>query len=220
MADTEAAPVFRRVLNLLTRAMRTPVSGSERKSLLVAAQVEMGMCLAHLGREGEAEAAYDKAILLSSEDEGALVARGVFDYKRRTELAVKDFRKAAEQGTRLVWPFLFLAHWSLASRRFNECVSWVDQGLERSRSSQVSADLYEWKAIALYELGAPSNTVSEAFSLATQLSPSSERIRRNVLKFQQVTQARTRKRVHMEVASAALNARTLRQLEILAPAAA
>jgi len=143
----------------------------------------MGFCYGQLGDCQTSLGFYNLGIAADPENEGLLVARGILRYGMEPN-AAHDFEQAIRSGSAIVWPYFFLAHHHLVNNRFNECRRMCDRALELPASDEVRANLNEWLAISETELGFPSEQIRAKFAAAVELTPDSDRIRRNLNEFE------------------------------------
>ncbi|MFW5693455.1 MAG: hypothetical protein ACOCWL_04500 [Thermoguttaceae bacterium] len=94
-----------------------------------------------------------------------------------------------ELGTTMVWPYLFLAHHYLVTRRYEQCRGMCEAGLRNQGSNTAKSQLEEWRAIAQAELGFPPDLVRAAFESALRLDPSNELAARNQAAFEAAVRA-------------------------------
>lgn len=171
------------VLNELLKVLEPIVSGSGAElsstdSSYALAVALVAFCYDHLGNTSAALAFYNRGIAANPQNAALLIARGILRYGTDLD-AVHDFQTAIRAGTRLVWPFFFLAHQFLVNDRFAECLKVSERAVDLAGSDSLKANLFEWIAIAKSELGMPSHAVREAFEAALRLAPDNDRIRMN-----------------------------------------
>ena len=91
---------------------------------------------------------------------------------------------AIRTGSPLIWPYVFLAHHNLVSRRFEECRKLCEQALSMNGSAAVKSEVSEWLAIAQAGLVFPFEMVRSSFDNAIRFDPSNERAKRNLAAFE------------------------------------
>ncbi len=163
MSEVDSRPVVSEILNVL----ESIVTGSDPNEPLMDSVYAMAValvafCYDHLGNASAALEYYNKGIAGNPENEALLVARGILRYGADAD-AVHDFQAAIRTGTRMVWPFFFLAHQYLVNDRFAECLRVCEGAVELAASDSARANLFEWIGISRSELGMPAQTVREAF---------------------------------------------------------
>src|SRR5262249_46847034 len=87
-------------------------------------------------------------------------------------------------------PYFFLAHYYLASNRFEEARLVCERGLRREASPQVRSELQEFLAIAQAGLVYPEDLVRRTFENAIRTDPANERARRNLERFETALSSR------------------------------
>ena len=184
MSEVDSRPVVSEILNVL----ESIVTGSDPNEPLMDSVYAMAValvafCYDHLGNASAALEYYNKGIAGNPENEALLVARGILRYGADAD-AVHDFQAAIRAGTRMVWPFFFLAHQYLVNDRFAECLRVCEGAVELAASDSARANLFEWIGISRSELGMPAQTVREAFEEALRLAPDNDRIRSNLRAFE------------------------------------
>ena len=177
-----------RIYDALIPRLRQEPTGST----LVEVLVTEGMCHEHLLHRQLAHQCYDQALQIEPTSEAALVARGILLYGQ-DEQALNDLNAAVLQKTRLVIPFLLLAHHALQIPDYHTCVDLCRAALSRGPTSKARADLHEWLAISLFAVGAPEGEVRAEFERAYQLAPDNRRIRSNRQKFEENVSAHKEK---------------------------
>jgi tetratricopeptide (TPR) repeat protein len=139
----------------------------------------LGFCYGQLGDFQKSLRLYNLGMAADPENEGLLVARGILRYGVEAN-AAQDFEQAIRSGSKMVWPYFFLAHHYLVNNVFEECRKMSEQALEFPASDEVRAYLNEWLAISETELGFPPERIRAKFEAAKRLAPDSDRIRRNL----------------------------------------
>jgi tetratricopeptide (TPR) repeat protein len=132
-----------------------------------------------LGNVPEARHAYEEVLRISPDNAAALVGLGVLLYGREDENAAGRFARAVELQFPLVEPYLFLAHYHISRRHFDEGLALCSQALRRTTSDRFRAQLFEWAAICESELSFPDEAVKVLFREARELDPANERISKN-----------------------------------------
>ena len=76
---------------------------------------------------------YEEGLRLSPDNEVLLIGKGLLLYGSRTDEAVGAFRRVvSNEGTPLVWPYFFLAHYFLLRMNYDESVKMAKQAWERA----------------------------------------------------------------------------------------
>jgi hypothetical protein len=91
---------------------------------------------------------------------------------------------AIEYESPVIWPYFFLAHYSIVGRLFEKCRSLSERGLEMEGPDTIKSELAEWLAIAQSELGYPAEVVRGSFDRSIRFDPTNERARRNLATFE------------------------------------
>lgn len=175
--------VYVRVLAVLERGMildsRSPVE-KRLSSLTAAAYVIKGLCHQHLGQHAEAKRAFTDALAVDPDAEAALTARGLLLLDAERAAALRDFERAVQKGTPLVWPYFYLAHDALQGGEYRRCIDLAKDALLRTRAPVLRANLIEWMAIASMELSPDSRASVELMQDAQTANPLSDRIAGNL----------------------------------------
>jgi tetratricopeptide (TPR) repeat protein len=178
--DAAASQLYRRLIDAYEQLLaRATSAGDEKKPILVQMLVTQGLCYEHLGDDQTARITYDDAIALDPDNEPALVARGMMLYGTDPQ-SIKDFMKAIELQSVLVWPFFFLAHDALLRGQYQQCLQLSKDALKRQSSAAVKADLYEMAAISVASSDGSPDIAREWFNLAARLAPTNPRIEKNL----------------------------------------
>jgi tetratricopeptide (TPR) repeat protein len=169
LPPAEAKSVRERLLSL---AERLPASAEGDMSPwgLAGALLEAGFSAEHLGDRKAARAWLDRAVRAHESGE-TLVSRGLFLLQSDLAGAMTDFKRAIALGTNLVWPYFYLAHDALTSGRFEACTLYCRDGIYHAPPGRVRARLYEWWAIATFELERASGEVVPRFQWALADDP-------------------------------------------------
>ncbi len=177
----ELIPIFEETI------LRLQVSGeaNEDPGVLAGAISLLGFCYEHVGHSDKALKCFDEGLVMFPENDALRVARGIHLYGTDTERSVADFAEATRLHSVLVWPYLFLAHFSLMKGQVENCLRYSGEALRRSRHVQVTADCLEWIAICQATLGYPPSTVLSTFDEALMLAPDCARIKSNKAYFEQ-----------------------------------
>lgn len=177
-----ARPVLESLIPVLEQVivrLETSGEGSSQPSLLAMAVSLTGFCSEHLDLTDKARGSFDRGLSLFPNNDALLVARGILLYGRETDQSVHDFENAVKRGSPLVWPFFYLAHYTLLNNRFDVCVDICNRALQMPAASEVQANLLEWMAISQASLRYPAQVVESVFQAARGLAPDNERIARN-----------------------------------------
>lgn len=172
-------PILERNLARIEQDEGTP----EQATALYTSLGILGFCQERLGNAGAAVHYYSLGLQARPEDDALLVARGILLYGSDPR-ALVDFEQAANLGSPLVWPYLFLAHHFLVSQQYDKCLSACETGLEKQGSNVAKSQLQEFMAISRAELGFPPEFVKAAFEAALRLDPSNELARQNQAAFE------------------------------------
>ena len=185
-ADPQSAQLCRELIQILERNMsriENDESTPGRTTAFALTAGLLGLCHELIGNIGAAVSAYTRVLHANPNDGGLLMARGTLQYGTSPH-AIDDLERAISLGSPVVWPYLFLAHLYLATRRFEECRVMCETGLRMSASDTAKSQLEEWRAIAQAELGFPVEAVSAAFETAVRLDPTNELARQNQREFE------------------------------------
>lgn len=126
---------------------------------------------------------YSRGLQLEPYNDALLAARGILLYGTSPR-ALTDLEMAIGAGSKLIWPYFFLAHQNLLNGRFEECRKLCERAISLRGSAAVMSEVSEWMAIAQAELGFPAEMVRASFENAIRLDPSSERAKRNLAAFE------------------------------------
>ncbi len=185
-ATSESVRLLRNLIPILERNLGRieQDEGTPSRSLALHTSLGiLGFCQERLGNAGAAVHYYSLGLQAKPEDDALLVARGILLYGSDPR-ALVDFEQAANLGSPLVWPYLFLAHHFLVSQQYDKCLSACETGLEKRGSDAAKSQLREWMAISRAELGFRPEFVRADFEAALRLDPSNELARRNQAAFE------------------------------------
>jgi tetratricopeptide (TPR) repeat protein len=180
-SDAEAAQLCRELIPVLQKNATRLEKDEEavcRSSAYAMTVGLLGVCHEFLGNAGAAVNVYTRGLQADPDNDKLLVARGILQYGTSPH-AISDFEQAVSLDSRVVWPYLFLAHQYLLTQRFEECRVVCESGLRMRGSDTAKSQLEEWRAIAQAELGFPPELVRSAFEAALRLDPGNELARRN-----------------------------------------
>ncbi|MGA7499165.1 MAG: hypothetical protein WBX00_20740 [Isosphaeraceae bacterium] len=189
LPEAEAAKFFRKLIPKLESALGKVEQGDEGGvdgSTFSMACALLGFCHEFLGENQAALGYYSKGLTVNPTNDALLVARGILLYGESPR-AIDDFRLAIQQGSTLVWPYFFLAHYHVVTGQFEQCRHLCERGLEKGGSDAVNSELAEWLAISQSELGFPLDMVRGSFDASVRFDPSNERARRNLAAFEAAT---------------------------------
>jgi tetratricopeptide (TPR) repeat protein len=226
LPDSAASPQLARAATEIQRALALVQENSQyelRPSVTASAYLNLGICHAHLHRYDEALAAYTLAVNNAPNwrtKQTALIARGIFLYEINNEAAIKDLKQAIDKQSDLVWPYLFLSHAYAVSGLYRDCLAVTSAGIGVATSAKVRAELYEFKAIALAETGAPAETVKDAFRHAQSLAPNDRRLRKNIEVYQRSLSRQSSYRPRFTTPSDLVTLKTTRSLDFATSMAA
>jgi tetratricopeptide (TPR) repeat protein len=178
----QASILYRRVAAALLPALAEYERNGETAlpSLAIAARINLAMALERLGDDGDARRAYDAAVASHPDSDEVLMARALFLLRIDRSAGLRDLHTLVHRNTALAHPYYFLAHEALLAKQFRSCLDLSDRGLRLATRSHMQANLLEWIAISLYELGQSSTLVRSYFQSAARLDPLNENIRRNL----------------------------------------
>ena len=191
MTDLEAAPTYRRLIPILERTLarledQLDVDHPAPRGM---ALLLLATCYKEIGDTQRAYGSYSRAIQLDPANHALLAARGVLMYGTDPNSTV-DFEQAIRLGSRLVWPYFYLAHHYLGNNRFEDCRSMCGRALQCPASKRVQSELYEFLAISLTHLGYPEPVIRRAFENSLRFDPSNDRARRNLERFETAVTSR------------------------------
>lgn len=188
--DATALPVVRELAGTLERAMSAPEALADTPiSVRIIGHTTLGFCLEKLGDLKGAMEAFDQALQLDPESDALRVARGLVLARHDMDRAAAEFTAAADVGSRLVHPYLFLAPYELGKGRWERARLFADKLLAYTQDPAVEAEALQWQAIAHFELGAPWRNVEALFRQAQVLDPLNPRIRDNMARCRQASTA-------------------------------
>jgi tetratricopeptide (TPR) repeat protein len=185
-SETEANHLFAQIepilKNTLVRMRGADPSNIDRSTSVTLLSL-LGFGYEFLGKAQAAWELYSEALQLDPRNDALYVARGMLLYGTSTR-AIADFESAIQCGTRLVWPYVMLAHHHLTSGRYEECRKLCERVLGIGGSAAMVSEVFEWMAIAQAQLGFPADIVRTSFDKAIQRDPSNERAKRNLAAFE------------------------------------
>ena len=144
---------------------------------------KLGIFYELLGNSGAAVDYFSRGLQVNPNNDALLVARGILQYGMSTH-AISDLEKAVELKSQLIWPYLFLAHHYLGSRRFEECRMMCESGIQMQGSVSAKSQLAEWRAISQAVLGFSPDAVRAAFEEALRWDSLNELASRNLQIFE------------------------------------
>lgn len=168
--------------NTLTRFEQQEPGNLDRSSYVETLAL-LGFGYEFVGNSQAALEFYSRGLQFEPDNDGLLVARGILLYGTSPR-AITDLEIAISIGSSLVWPYVFLAHHNLVSRRFEECQKLCERALTMNGSPAVMSEVSEWMAIAQAGLRFPFEMVRASFDIAIRLDPSNERAKRNLAAFE------------------------------------
>jgi tetratricopeptide (TPR) repeat protein len=182
--DDGAARLYERAAALLMRAIgaesaRLPTE--QLPGLLAQAYVELGMCREMLRDAAGALESYSDALKVDPKNDAALTARGLLLMNTDERAAERDFERAVQSRTPLVWPYLYLAPMYLRREEYMACIQVCSAALKHAldQGDEQRANFYEWLAIANRARRAPEPIVEDLFALAGERAPLNLRIDEN-----------------------------------------
>jgi tetratricopeptide (TPR) repeat protein len=176
----------RRIYEYLERILKVTLPKVDQqldRSIYVILLAQLGFCYELLDNWPAALESYSRGLLVDPDNDTILVSRGMLTYGTNPQ-AINDLEIAIQTGTSYVWPYFFLAHHYLLSRRFEECRRLCERVLSTNCSTFVKSEASRWMAIAQAELGFPAETVRASFENAMRLDPSNERVKRNLVEYE------------------------------------
>jgi tetratricopeptide (TPR) repeat protein len=184
MGLPDAAPILQKVVSIAERALRvfrtTPKQKREIPTIDREIIMLLGLCYEQLGRAKTAIQLYSDAIARYPHDPALLTFRGIALIESAFGSAVIDFRNAVQAGSRIMWPYYFLAWRALVEQHYFDTWRLCLDALNRpGGSNQERAQLHEWLGIALAESGQSLKWALENFDIAQSLDPDNDRIRQN-----------------------------------------
>jgi tetratricopeptide (TPR) repeat protein len=179
MSPGERPAAYRRILALVDRA-----GGDESvlASIRSAGFIARAYANEHLGDTARATEDFDKAVQAQSSD-ATLVARGLAKARTDRGAALEDFRAALEQGTRLVWPYVYLAHDALTRNDWEAAERFAGGGVDLAATDALRARLLEWTAISAAMLDREDALVTSLFDAAIASDPFDATIRLNATRY-------------------------------------
>jgi tetratricopeptide (TPR) repeat protein len=161
------------LIELLNAAIaRIPVSHDTASiPMFCMAKALLGYCYEGAGQESEALRCFSEGLSVSPDDDGLLVSRGILRYGTSSATATGDFQRSIDLNTKLVWPYLYLAHYYLKGRRFDLCLGMCEVALKQQPSPAVQSRLHEWRAIAQAESAMDKSVVIDSFRSAIKADP-------------------------------------------------
>ena len=180
-SDAESSQRYGDLIPILQRTLSRIEADQEATSRLSAYALTaslLGYCHQFLGNTGAAVNWFSRGLRLNPNDDALLVARGILLYGQNSG-AVADFEQAIQVGSPEVWPYLFLAHHYLDTKRFEKCREMCETGLRMRGSDTAKSQLQDWLAIAKAQLGFPPESIRAAFEAALRLDPTNDRAKRN-----------------------------------------
>ncbi len=185
-SETEAHRVFELLEPILSDTLATfdtQSPGSIDRSSYMMTLALLGFGYEFLGKEQAALQYYSQGLQLEPNNDALLVARGILLYGKSPH-AITDLEMAIHNGTRLVWPYAFLAHHNLLNGRYEECRKLCEKTFSFSGSAALMSEVFEWMGISQAELGFPAEMVRTSFDNAIRRDPSNERAKRNLAAFE------------------------------------
>ena len=186
LSNAEAMAAIRQLLPVLRRAFARIEAGDKAgidQSSYIMAVLLLGFCLEIEGQPQVAVEYLTKGLQIDPYNPALLGGRGVLLYGASPR-AISDLELAIQNGSKEIWPYFYLAHHFLVTRRFDECRSMCERASPLPALAAVRSELAEWVAISKAEQGFPPDKVREAFETAIRLDPSNEGARRNLAAFE------------------------------------
>lgn len=186
VSDAGTTQLYRELIPILERnraRIEFDDTAASRDSAFAMTVALLGFCYEFLGNTGAAVNSYSLGLRVDPSNDGLLVARGILQYGSSLR-AITDFEQAVELHAPIVWPYLFLAHHYLITKRFDQCRVMCEAGLRMRGSETAKSQLEDWRAIAQAELGFSPELVRAAFEAAVRLDPSNDIAKRNQTAFE------------------------------------
>jgi len=182
--DDAARRFYERAAALLTRAIETEsarLPTEQLPGLLAEAYIELGICREMLGDVNGAHDSYSDALKVDPKNDAALTARGLLLMNTDERAAERDFERAVQSGTPLVWPYLYLAPMYLGREEYRACIQVCSAAFKHAldQGDEQRANFYEWLAIANRACRAPEPIVEDLFARAGERAPLNLRIDEN-----------------------------------------
>jgi hypothetical protein len=150
----------------------------------------LAFCNAQLGDTAKELEYLSRGVHLFPEEPEFLVTRGLALYGISPR-AIADLELAIENGSHVVWPYVFLAHHYLINNRFDDCRQMCEQAIRMTLPSDVRSELLMWLAISQAELGFPGELVIATFELAMRADPRNEEAAHNLTVFRTALSTRS-----------------------------
>jgi tetratricopeptide (TPR) repeat protein len=144
--------------------------------------IAAGYSYEHLGRDADARLQFERAATIYP-SEPALLAYGLSVLALDRRKALDHITRAAREGTRFDWPYVFATSHALELGRFAEAEHFAEAGIARTENDEVLGRLYEWSAIAAARLGRQTPIVIERFDRALAALPLDPTIQKNAAAF-------------------------------------
>ncbi|EAQ81758.1 tetratricopeptide repeat protein [Blastopirellula marina] len=188
VSDPEAAKVSRWLVPILERnverlKLNSEVHDGEESAHSLTISI-LGFCHECLGDVDAAVEHYTNALEFYPDDEVFLITRAIHLYGKSSD-SIMDFERTVKLGSKIIWPYFFLANHYLTNNRFEACRKMCESGLRREGPDTAKSQLEEWHAIAQAELGFSPDLVLKTFDAAIALDPANERAKRNKATFEQ-----------------------------------
>ncbi len=173
---------YEKAIQVVDRGLALLKSGTAQESvesIIAGAYATKALSLQHLNRQGEALIVLDEAVASFPENTTLITARGLLRQELGRPDALDDLREAAKRGTPLVWTYLELARNAIKNGDHHGAIEMSRQGLARVHSDAVAAVLFEFMAIAMFNLGVSPLAVRNAFAAAIELDPLNQDVQVN-----------------------------------------
>jgi len=184
MSDAEAAPILRRAVAVLKRALSAylALSPAEREASPdadVAIAQALGLGLERLGELRSAIEIYSEAITKHPRIGDLFMARGLALHEVEQQAALQDLSMAARWGVAAIWPYLLLARHAIQNGAPAEALRLARVAENQPGPPAARAEVYEILGMALADLRQPQDDVLMNFDQAIALDPMNDRIREN-----------------------------------------
>jgi tetratricopeptide (TPR) repeat protein len=169
--DDDADRLCTRAAALLARAIDTEsarLPTEQLPGLLAEAYVALGICREMLDDVNGALDSYSNALKVDPRNDAALTARGLLLMNTDEHAAEREFERAVQTRTPLVWPYLYLASMYLQRKEYTACIEVCSAAFKHApdQGDEQRANFYEWLAIANRARRAPEPIVEDLFALA------------------------------------------------------
>jgi len=174
--ETGLIPVVERAMKALERDKE-----QESESYIMAALL-IGSAYEHKGDTRAAYDYYSRGLSVDPRNDTLLILRGMLMYGISPG-AISDLELAVALGSKMIWPYFFLAHHYLVRNRLDDCRRFCERALDLCASAPMRSELLDWQAVAEAQLAFPAERVRRLFEDAIRLDPHNERAKKNLVTF-------------------------------------